>query len=217
MRSFRIVLATAAATLLSSSTEISAFSTTSLGRGAASSTLLRAEEATELETTSPDLDYKTQWKVNDDSFTTTESGLMYQDSITGSGESPDEDGSIEIHYSFWFDQFENADDSTGTKYFSSRNERNPENIPIGFQYNKDAKILKGWLEGMKTMKQGGTRILIIPPELGYGDVEFPEAPGYPAIPPNSYLRFEVEMVKVDNSAWTKFRRMVPKPSSILDV
>jgi len=239
MRSFQIVLGTSAivaATLLSSSstTQVSAFSSTAtrssslaanLGSRVVSATTRRlAAEAKELESDASaaaddvNIDYKTQWVVGDGrSFETTESGLMYQDTITGSGESPDEGSTIEIHYSFWFDEFEDSNDTVGKKYFSTRNERNPQNNPLGFQYNKDTKILKGWLEGMKTMKQGGTRVLIIPPELGYGDAGCKEVPGYPTIPPNSYLRFEVEMVKVDNSAWTKFRRMVPKPSSLLDV
>jgi len=238
--------AVAAATLLSSSstTQVSAFSSTAnplsslatknLGSSvvstapvATTSARLAADDASsaaadaDTPTTAAvtNIDYKTQWVVGDgsSSFETTESGLMYQDTITGSGESPDEGSTIEIHYSFWFDEFEDANDTTGKKYFSTRNDRNPQNNPLGFQYGKDTKILKGWLEGMKTMKQGGTRVLIIPPELGYGDAGCKEVPGYPTIPPNSYLRFEVEMVKVDNSAWTKFRRMVPKPSSLLDV
>jgi len=162
------------------------------------------------------LNYKTQWQV-DDSYTKTASGLLYKDTKVGSGDSPDEGSTIGIHYAFWLDQFQNEDDTTGTLYFETRNEKNPKNEPLGMQYGEDAKLLKGWLEGMKTLKKGGKRTLIISPELGYGNQEIPaNPPRLPAIPVGSYLRFEVEMVDVDNSAWTKFRRMVPKPSAIFD-
>ena len=181
---------------------------------AANSMAKMTADASETET----LDYKTQWGV-DDSYTTASSGLMYKDTVVGKGEAPDFDGgTISIHYKFFFDTFENADDTTGTMYFDTKNAKNIKLEPVMMQYNDKTKILKGWLEGMKTMKQGCTRVLIIPPELGYGSNELPASPPtYPEIPADSYLRFEVEMVDVDNSAWTKFRRMVPKPSSILDV
>merc|ERR1719343_1403591 len=127
------------------------------------------------ETTETDLDYKTQWNV-DDSYTKTDSGLLYKDTKVGSGESPDEDGTIGIHYAFWLDQFEDSNDTTGTLYFNTRNDKNPTMEPLGMQYGEKAQILKGWKEGMKTMKKGGKRILIIPPELGYGDQEIPANP-----------------------------------------
>jgi len=85
---------------------------------------------------------------------------------------------------------------------------------MSFQFG-DTQILKGWSEGMETMKAGGKRILIIPPELAYGDDGIPQMNDFPAVPGGSYLRFEAELVKVDNSAFTKFRRWLPKPSSLL--
>ena len=195
---------------------VSAFTTTSApsSRLAATVAKMTADTAVSDET----LDYKSQWNI-DDSYTTTDSGLMYKDTVVGTGEAPDFDGgTIQIHYAFWFDSFENAADTTGTLYFDTENSKNIKLEPIMMQYNDKTQILKGWLEGMKTMKQGGTRVLIIPPELGYGNKILPASPPtYPEIPSDSHLRFEVKMVSVDNSAWTKFRRMVPKPSSILDV
>ena len=68
-----------------------------------------------------------------------------------------------------------------------------------------APIIKGWSLGLETMKQGGKRSLIIPPALGYGDVEV-SAAGRPSIPPNSELRFELELVVVNNDIIRKMRR-----------
>ena len=139
---------------------------------------------------------------------------MYKDTVVGTGEIPDEGSSIEIHYAFWFDTFEDENDK-GKLYFDTR-EKNDKNEPLGFQFGEKIQILKGWKEGMETMKQGGSRVLIIPPDLGYGNKEFPGKPPFPSIPANSYLRFEIDMITVDNSAWTKFRRMIPKPSGLLE-
>ena len=208
MTRFQTVILFSAAVLLS---QISAFSTGPAPFIGHSSTALFDADIAD----APTLDYKTQWKI-DDSYTKTKSGLLYKDTKVGSGESPDEGGTIAIHYAFWLDQFEDENDDKGTLYFNTRNSKNPKMEPLGMQYTQDAQILKGWIEGMETMKKGGKRVLIIPPELGYGDQEIPANNKFPAIPVGTYLRFEVEMVDVDNSAWTKFRRMVPKPSAIFE-
>mmetsp|Transcript_13114 Transcript_13114/g.31048 ORF Transcript_13114/g.31048 Transcript_13114/m.31048 type:complete len:228 (-) Transcript_13114:96-779(-) len=181
-------------------------------------TLLRAEEGGDGDGDGDvELDYETQWGV-DDSYTTTATGLQYKDEVVGTGDSsPEDGGTIELHYSFWFDDFSDEEcRETGKKYFSTRGPSNPKSTPMSFQLG-ETQILEGWSEGMKTMKAGGKRILIIPPELAYGDAGIPQKNNvFPAIPGGSYLRFEIELVKVDNSAFTKFRQWLPKPSSILE-
>ena len=179
-------------------------------------TLLRAEEG-DGGGVDVALDYKTQWQV-DDSYTTTASGLQYKDEVVGTGDSsPEDGGTIELHYTFWFDDFSDEEfKDTGKKYFSTRGPSNPKSTPMSFQFG-NTQILDGWAEGMKTMKAGGKRILIIPPELAYGDAGIPQKNNvFPAIPGGAYLRFEIELVKVDNSAFTKFRQWLPKPSSLLE-
>ena len=146
------------------------------------------------------------WQV-DETFTKTDSGLYYKDIKEGSGESPEDEGSVEFNYEIRFDDF--ATDDSGKLYFKTSGQ------PIGFQVG-NTQIVKGWVEGMQTMKEGGKRILIVPPELGYGEQGLPKAGSFPAIPSNSYLRFELDLVKVDNSDLTKFRRKIPKPSAIFD-
>ena len=69
---------------------------------------------------------------------------------------------------------------------SSRDRRDPFQFALG-----RGQVIKGWDEGVKGMRVGGQRRLIIPPSLGYGQRG---APG--AIPPNAKLIFDVELLKV---------------------
>ena len=106
----------------------------------------------------------------------------------------------------WIDQFDDGNDM-GVQIGKSQD---------AFEFNYgNAPILMGWMEELKTMKAKGKRLLIIPPELGYGSKTV-KNPGKPTIPANSYLRFEIELVEVDNSFFTKFRQWIPKPSSLLE-
>lgn len=161
--------------------------------------------------------FKMRWQV-DDTFATTESGLMFKDTVVGSGESPGDGGTISIHYSMWFDDFSETNEE-GTEYFSTLSAKNAKDEPMkpmSIQFGEKANILKGWSEGMETMKPGGKRTLVIPPALGYGTGGLPQRGTFPKIPGNAHLRFEVELLDVDNSFFTKFRRMVPRPSAILE-
>ena len=75
---------------------------------------------------------------------------------------------------------------TETRIDSSRDRRDPFQFALG-----RGQVIKGWDEGVKGMRVGGQRRLIIPPSLGYGQRG---APG--AIPPNATLIFDVELLKV---------------------
>jgi len=124
---------------------------------------------------------------------------LYKDDVVGTGPSPTVGDELEVHYAGWY----YAPGSTeGVKFDDSRDR--DANKGLMFELGI-APIIKGWSLGLETMKQGGKRSLIIPPTLGYGDVEVSSA-GRPSIPPNSELRFELELVTVNNDIIRKMRR-----------
>ena len=109
---------------------------------------------------------------------TTPSGLQYVDEIVGTGPSPQKGQQVTVHYTGYLQD--------GTKFDSSRDRNQPLPFTIGI-----GQVIKGWDEGIMSMKVGGKRKLTIPPDLGYGQRGAP-----PAIPPGATLVFEVELLSV---------------------
>jgi peptidylprolyl isomerase len=115
-------------------------------------------------------------------MTTTASGLQYEDTVVGTGVTPKTGQTCVMHYTGWLYK----DGKKGAKFDSSLDRGNPFEFPLGM-----GRVIKGWDEGVATMKVGGKRTLIIPPELGYG------ARGAGGvIPPNATLMFDVELLGV---------------------
>ena len=113
---------------------------------------------------------------------TTPTGLKITDSKVGTGASPKPGQICIMHYTGWL--YENG--AKGKKFDSSVDRGQPFEFPIG-----QGRVIRGWDEGVATMKVGGKRTLIIPPELGYG------ARGAGGvIPPNATLMFDVELLGV---------------------
>ena len=113
---------------------------------------------------------------------TTASGLQIIDTKEGTGASPKPGQTCVMHYTGWL--YENG--QKGKKFDSSVDRNEPFEFPIGA-----GRVIKGWDEGVATMKVGGKRTLIIPPALGYG------ARGAGGvIPPNATLMFDVELLAV---------------------
>jgi peptidylprolyl isomerase len=115
---------------------------------------------------------------------TTPSGLQYTDSVVGTGATPQTGQTCVMHYTGWL----YVNGAKGAKFDSSLDRGTPFEFPIGTH-----RVIPGWDEGVATMKVGGKRTLIIPPELGYG------ARGAGGvIPPNATLIFDVELLDVKN-------------------
>jgi FKBP-type peptidyl-prolyl cis-trans isomerase len=107
---------------------------------------------------------------------TTESGLQYIDTEVGTGESPTAGQMVKVHYTGMLPNGEVFDSSVGGQPFE---------FPIG-----RSRVIKGWDEGVMSMKVGGKRKLIVPSELGYG------SRGNGPIPPNATMIFEVELLGI---------------------
>lgn len=116
---------------------------------------------------------------------TTDSGLQYEDTVPGGGDAAVVGNFVTVHYTGWlFD--ETAPQGRGRKFDSSKDRNDPFDFELGA-----GMVIRGWDEGVQGMQVGGTRVLVIPPELGYG------ARGAGGvIPPNATLVFEVELLAV---------------------
>jgi peptidylprolyl isomerase len=112
---------------------------------------------------------------------TTASGLKIQDTKVGTGASPKTGQTCVMHYTGWL--YQNGE--KGQKFDSSVDRGQPFEFQIG-----RGMVIKGWDEGVASMKVGGKRTLIIPPELGYG------ARGAGPIAPNETLVFVVDLLKI---------------------
>lgn len=112
------------------------------------------------------------------STVTTASGLQYEEIVEGTGASPQPGQTVVVQYTGTLED--------GTKFDSSVDRGQPFQFQIGV-----GRVIRGWDEGVMTMKVGGKRKLIIPPQLGYG------ARGVGPIPPNSTLLFEVELIRIN--------------------
>ena len=113
---------------------------------------------------------------------TTASGLQYIEHSVGEGEMPQSGQTVVVHYTGWL--YENGD--KGAKFDSSVDRGQPFEFVIG-----QGQVIAGWDEGLATMRPGGSRTLILPPELGYG------ANGAGGvIPGGATLLFDVELLEI---------------------
>jgi peptidylprolyl isomerase len=123
-----------------------------------------------------------QEKIDPAAMTKTASGLRYQDLKVGTGAAPARGQTCVMHYTGWL--WEGG--QKGGKFDSSVDRGQPFDFPLG-----EGQVIKGWDEGVASMKIGGKRLLLIPPHLGYG-----ERGAGGVIPPNATLLFEVDLLGV---------------------
>ncbi len=114
---------------------------------------------------------------------TTSSGLQIIDTKPGTGAAPRKGQTVVVHYTGWL----YVNGQKGKKFDSSVDRNEPFRFPVGA-----GRVIAGWDEGVGSMKVGGKRTLIIPPNLGYGA----QGAGG-AIPPNATLIFDVELLDVN--------------------
>lgn len=107
-----------------------------------------------------------------------ESGLWFQVAEEGSGAAAEPGDTAVVHYTGWL--------PGGRAFDSSRERGQPFSFAVG-----EGRVIRGWDEGVAGMREGERRILVIPPELGYG-----ERGAGGVIPPGAWLVFEVELLEV---------------------
>ncbi len=117
--------------------------------------------------------------IPEDQYVTTPSGLKYADIKVGTGAQPKPGDYVVVHYTGWL---------TNGKRFDSSVLREK---PFKFQLGK-GKVIAGWDEGVASMKVGGVRQLVIPPQLAYGNRGVGGV-----IPPNATLIFEVQLLRIE--------------------
>ena len=112
----------------------------------------------------------------DGAGTVTASGLKYYDMVVGDGPQPSGPATrVTVHYTGWL--------TDGTKFDSSVDRDRPSTFGLN-------GVIAGWTEGVGSMRVGGKRKLVIPPDLAYG------SGGRPSIPPNSTLIFDIELLEI---------------------
>jgi peptidylprolyl isomerase len=107
----------------------------------------------------------------------TPSGLQYEDLVVGDGALAESGSQVLVHYTGTF--------TDGRKFDSSFDRGKPYPFRID-----NREVIRGWDEGIKGMRVGGKRRLIVPPHLAYGASGY----GNGTIPPNTTLVFEVELM-----------------------
>ncbi|MCZ8110511.1 MAG: FKBP-type peptidyl-prolyl cis-trans isomerase [Betaproteobacteria bacterium] len=111
--------------------------------------------------------------------------LQIEDTVVGTGAEASAGQRVRVHYTGWLHD-PAAANQRGRKFDSSKDRGQPFSFGLG-----RGEVIRGWDEGVQGMKVGGTRVLTIPAEMGYG------ARGAGGvIPPNATLVFEVELLAV---------------------
>lgn len=123
----------------------------------------------------------------------------------GKGAEAIDNAKVTVHYTGWLKK-------NGKKFDSSRDRGRPFSFTLGAH-----EVIKGWDLGVKGMRVGGKRMLIIPPHLGYGSRGAGQA-----IPPKATLKFEVELLAVEDAKYSnidnlKLKELLGRGVKIVDI
>ena len=120
------------------------------------------------------------------------SGLQYVDVVEGKGKVPEPGEICIVHYVLFSEDGKELGSSHNPRPVDPRDpSKGTKTLPFGFKLGS-GQVIKGWDEGVATMREGGTRLLFVPPQLAYGE----KGAGGGAIPPNARLTFRIELLKV---------------------
>ncbi|GAB4231568.1 MAG: FKBP-type peptidyl-prolyl cis-trans isomerase [Chlamydiales bacterium] len=115
--------------------------------------------------------------------------LKIEDVKAGSGKEVKKGSLITVHYTGWvYDSTQG--DNKGFQFDSSTKRNQPFQFPLGI-----GMVIQGWEEGFLGMREGGKRILTIPPHMAYGEQGIPGV-----IPPNATLLFEISLLKTESES-----------------
>lgn len=123
------------------------------------------------------LEYASELGVSLDSMERAQSGLYVEVLEEGSGAAAAPGDTVVVHYTGWL--------PNGRVFDSSRERGEPTSFPLS-----QGGLIAGWLQGVSGMKAGGRRLLVLPPDLAYGEE------GSGPIPPNAVLVFDIELLEV---------------------
>jgi peptidylprolyl isomerase len=123
-----------------------------------------------------------------DQMTRLESGVYILDIVVGEGLTPTEGDSVWVHYKFWLPDGHLVEDSRET--------RGGEPVGVLFLPPPGGRLILGMVYGMEGMREGGTRKMVVPSALAFGEYGLRDLSGNYAVPPNTNLVFEVELVEV---------------------
>ena len=119
----------------------------------------------------------------DPPFLLTPQGAHYKDLKPGTGDSAEPGDVATIHFTGWLDD----NGKEGRQIYNTHQERRPVSFVIGTD-----RVMPGWNEGVIGMRQGGKRLVMLPPELGYGGRGVQDA-----VPPGSSLIFVIDLVELE--------------------
>lgn len=126
-----------------------------------------------------DLTYAQDLGVDLSNMERTDAGVYYRDDVVGEGAVAGVGSTIRVHYTGYFPD--------GTSFDSSRGAGDGFTVEIG-----TGNVIPGWDDGVPGMREGGQRLLVVPPQMAYG-----EAGAGGVIPPHAVLVFEVELLEVE--------------------